>query len=79
MSGTISIMQALQITVICMGIVFATLIVISFLIDLMKVLLTSEFGKKSETASVGASGAVTVQQTAEKCSFNGFGTQRQEA
>lgn len=56
MSGTITIVQALQITGICMGIVFVTLFFISLLIDFLKVLLTSEFGKKSEDENTTVTG-----------------------
>lgn len=39
MSETISIIQALEITGICMAIVFATLLAISFLIDILRLVL----------------------------------------
>ncbi|WP_461205091.1 OadG family protein [Clostridium sp. DL1XJH146] len=50
MSGNISIAEALQITAICMGIVFVTLYVISLIIELFKIVFVKKNNKKDEKA-----------------------------
>lgn len=52
MNGTITILEALQITGVCMGIVFAALLAISYLIDVLRILLDRPDGDSAEPTTV---------------------------
>lgn len=54
MNGTITMMQALQVTGVCMGIVFVTLLVISLMIDANKFFINGPGGKKNDAIKKSA-------------------------
>jgi Na+-transporting methylmalonyl-CoA/oxaloacetate decarboxylase gamma subunit len=66
MSGQISIAEALQITAICMGIVFITLYVISLIIELFKVVFKEKKVSKVPNISETKMGKVIKELTTEE-------------
>lgn len=61
MSGNISIVEALQITAICMGIVFTTLYVISLIIELFKIVFKEK--KQKDIPKVNTIGKRSSEKT----------------